>query len=125
MHQSFSIYVFTGIIRGPIELISITSSHGNDKGDRFNLSIPYANQTLNWTVLFNATCPELGPDFEFSDKTFLVDPTVEFLEEYVPSLITWNFRNVDCLLNVITELVLCYRAHQVRKLIKPMNQKLN
>ncbi|KAK0079167.1 hypothetical protein PV325_001646 [Microctonus aethiopoides] len=90
-----------GVSCGAIELIEVTSSQCNEKGDRFEITIPYAQQLLNWTVIFDSTNPEMGPDFDFHDKTFLPDPQIETVEQFLPSLMEWDPTNQNCLLNVL------------------------
>ncbi|ROL41537.1 BRISC and BRCA1-A complex member 2 [Anabarilius grahami] len=44
--------------------------------DRFKLHIPYAGETLKWDIIFNASDPELPPDFIFGeDADFLPEPS--------------------------------------------------
>ena len=66
-----------------------------------------------WNVLFDSQCPEMGPDFIFNDQTFLMDPDIDILSTWVPSLVKWNPNNTDALLNVLMELLLYYKEHQV------------
>lgn len=103
-----------GVCCNVIELNSITSSCGQAKGDRLKLSIPYAKQNLIWNVLFDTQCPEVGPDFIFHDDTFLADPDVDMLANHVPSLVKWDPNNGNALLNVLTELLHCYKQHQIQ-----------
>ncbi|XP_063974823.1 BRISC and BRCA1-A complex member 2-like [Diachasmimorpha longicaudata] len=105
-----------GINLGAIELREVAASCGDGKGDRFSISIPYANQKLEWVIMFNSICPDEGPDFEFSDKSFLADPASQILEEFVPSLYRWNHLEPDALLRVLTELVMHYKRHQIDQL---------
>ncbi|XP_076174351.1 BRISC and BRCA1-A complex member 2 isoform X1 [Ptiloglossa arizonensis] len=107
-----------GICCETIEADSISSSCGKNKGDRFKLSIPYAKQTLTWNVFFDSQCPEMGPDFIFNDDTFLADMDVDILSTKVPSLAKWNPDNGDALLNVLVELLACYKEHQIQLLQK-------
>nr|XP_050854993.1 BRISC and BRCA1-A complex member 2-like [Vespula vulgaris]XP_050854994.1 BRISC and BRCA1-A complex member 2-like [Vespula vulgaris]XP_050854996.1 BRISC and BRCA1-A complex member 2-like [Vespula vulgaris] len=113
-----------GVGWGVIKLDSIFSSCGKTKGDSFKLSIPYAGQNLVWNVLFDSQYPELGPDFIFSDETFLMDPDIENLSRYVPSLAKWDYKNNNALLKVIVELLSYYKEHQVQ-LLKKQGQRLN
>ncbi|XP_008545987.2 BRISC and BRCA1-A complex member 2 isoform X2 [Microplitis demolitor] len=105
-----------GVKHKKIILSDFSSSKNNDEADRFSLLIPYADQMLNWKILFDQSNPELGPDFEFDDKTFLTDPDLEELENNVPSLVNWDPRDPDCLIKVIVEFIVYYRKHQVEKL---------
>ncbi|XP_015122889.1 BRISC and BRCA1-A complex member 2 [Diachasma alloeum] len=105
-----------GINLAAIELRQVAASCGDGKGDRFRISIPYANQKLDWVVMFNSICPDEGPDFEFSDKSFLADPASQILEEFIPSLYRWNHLEPDALLRVLTELVFHYKKHQIDQL---------
>ncbi|CAK9820896.1 NAD(P)H-hydrate epimerase [Anthophora plagiata] len=107
-----------GISCGTIELDSVSSSCGEVKGDRFKLSIPYAKQNLTWNVFFDAQCPEMGPDFIFNDSTFLADMDVDTLSAKVPSLAKWNPNDGNALLNVLMELLSCYKEHQIQLLEK-------
>ncbi|CAK9795205.1 BRISC and BRCA1-A complex member 2 [Anthophora quadrimaculata] len=107
-----------GISCGTIELDSVSSSCGEEKGDRFKLSIPYARQNLTWNVFFDAQCPEMGPDFIFNDGTFLADMDVNTLSAKVPSLAKWNPNDGNALLNVLMELLSCYKEHQIQLLEK-------
>ncbi|XP_012271396.1 BRISC and BRCA1-A complex member 2-like [Orussus abietinus] len=107
-----------GVCCGKVELNLIMSSCGKSKGDRFNLSIPYAGQTLSWNVLFDSQYPELGPDFSFGDELFLLDPDVDILATDVPSLVKWDPMDPDSLLTVIIELVLTYKKYQIDQLAK-------
>ncbi|XP_074113902.1 BRISC and BRCA1-A complex member 2 isoform X2 [Cotesia typhae] len=105
-----------GVKQKKITLVGCSSSKNNSETDRFKFSIPYADQMLSWMVLFDQSHPELGPDFEFDDKTFLCDPNLEELENNVPSLVNWNPSDPDCLVKVIMEFVIYYRKYQVEKL---------
>ncbi|XP_024938236.1 BRISC and BRCA1-A complex member 2-like [Cephus cinctus] len=107
-----------GVCCGTIELNSISSSCGKAKADRFNLSIPYAGQSLNWSILFDSQCPDLGPDFMFSDETFLADPDADTLATHVPSLAKWNPTDANSLLRVLSELFWYYKKHQIDLLEK-------
>ncbi|XP_057335370.1 BRISC and BRCA1-A complex member 2-like isoform X1 [Microplitis mediator] len=107
---------FAGVKHKKIVLNDFSSSKNNDEADRFSLLIPYADQMLNWKILFDQSNPELGPDFEFDDKTFLTDPDLEELENNVPSLVNWDPRDPDSLIKVIMEFIVYYRKHQVEKL---------
>ncbi|KAG8034154.1 hypothetical protein G9C98_001238 [Cotesia typhae] len=84
-----------GVKQKKITLVGCSSSKNNSETDRFKFSIPYADQMLSWMVLFDQSHPELGPDFEFDDKTFLCDPNLEELENNVPSLVNWNPSDPD------------------------------
>lgn len=66
-----------------------------------------------WNVLFDSQCPEMGPDFIFNDQNFLMDPDIDMLSTWVPSLVRWNPNDTDALLNVLIELLLYYKEHQV------------
>lgn len=92
---------------------SASSSCGKTKNDCFKLSIPYAGEHLVWEVLFDSLCPEMGPDFIFNDSTFLMDPDIDTMAHWAPSLMKWNPTDTDALLNVLTELLLYYKQHQV------------
>lgn len=107
-----------GVCCGVIELNSVSSSCGKTKGDRLKLSIPYAKQNLIWNVLFDSQCPEIGPDFVFNDDTFLADPDIDTLTSHVPSLAKWNPNDGNALLNVLIELLHCYKQHQIQLIDK-------
>lgn len=104
---------FLGVCCETIKIDSLSSSCGKEQGDRFKLSIPYAKQNLVWNVFFDSQCPEMGPDFIFNDNTFLADIDVDTLSVKVPSLANWNPNDENALLNVLKELLLCYKEHQV------------
>lgn len=70
-----------------------------------------------WNILFDSQYPEMGPDFIFNDQNFLMDPDIDTLSNRVPSLVEWNPDNTDALLNVLTELLLYYKEHQVNIII--------
>lgn len=93
---------------------SVSSSSNKAKNDCFKLLIPYARENLVWNVLFDSQCPELGPDFIFNDQTFLMDPDIDTLSTWIPSLINWNPTDPDALLNVLDELLIYYKEHQVK-----------
>ncbi|XP_043270772.1 BRISC and BRCA1-A complex member 2-like [Venturia canescens] len=101
-----------GVTRKPIELRCVSSS-SKKKADRFTFAIPYARHTLQWTVLFNSNCPEMGPDFEFHDELFLANPDCDTIETHIPSLANWEAIKPDSLLCVLNELTLCYKQHQI------------
>lgn len=109
-----------GIGSGNIKISGISSGRPTDSAegnaDRFKLVIPYAGQKITWNVVFNSQKPHFAPDFCFDDDSFLADPDIEFLEEALPSLATWNVRDPRALLNVILELLEIYRKHQVELL---------
>ncbi|XP_043265435.1 BRISC and BRCA1-A complex member 2-like [Colletes gigas] len=106
-----------GISYETIKADSVSSSCGKQKGDRFKLSIPYARQILTWNVFFDSQCPEMGPDFIFNDN-FLADMDVDILSNKIPSLAKWNPNNEDALLNVLMELLSCYKEYQIQLLQK-------
>ncbi|XP_011702685.1 PREDICTED: BRCA1-A complex subunit BRE-like [Wasmannia auropunctata] len=103
---------------GPIKLDSASSSCDKNKNDCFKLAIPYAGENLVWNVLFDSQCPEMGPDFIFNDQNFLMDPDIDILSTWVPSLVKWNPHDTDALLNVLNELLLYYKEHQIQLLGK-------
>ncbi|XP_033191409.2 BRISC and BRCA1-A complex member 2 [Bombus vancouverensis nearcticus] len=113
-----------GVCCKTIEIDSMSSSCGKVQGDRFKLSIPYAKQNLTWNVLFDSQCPEMGPDFIFNDNTFLADMDVDALSAKVPSLAKWNPNDENALLNVLRELLSCYKQHQVQLLQKQARLQL-
>lgn len=104
---------FQGVCCGLIKLDSVSSSCNKSKNDCFKLSIPYAGEHLVWSVLFDAQYPEMGPDFIFNDQNFLADPDINTLSTWIPSLTKWNPNDTDALLNVLSELLLYYKEHQV------------
>ncbi|KAG6802092.1 BRISC and BRCA1-A complex member 2 [Apis mellifera caucasica] len=107
-----------GVCCETIKIDSLSSSCGKEQGDRFKLSIPYAKQNLVWNVFFDSQCPEMGPDFIFNDNTFLADIDVDTLSVKVPSLANWNPNDENALLNVLKELLLCYKEHQIQLIQK-------
>jgi len=56
----------------------------------------------------------MGPDFIFNDQNFLMDPDIDILSTYVPSLVKWNHNDIDGLLNVLSELLSYYKDYQVK-----------
>lgn len=42
-----------------------------------------------------------------------MDPDIDILSTWVPSLVKWNPNDTDALLNVLIELLLYYKEHQV------------
>ncbi|XP_050445514.1 BRISC and BRCA1-A complex member 2-like [Cataglyphis hispanica] len=107
-----------GICYGLIKLDSASSSCNKSKNDCFKLLIPYAGEHLVWNVLFDSQYPEMGPDFIFNDQNFLADPDIDILSTKVPSLAKWNPNDTDALLNVLNELLLYYKEHQLHLLGK-------
>ncbi|XP_076673061.1 BRISC and BRCA1-A complex member 2 [Andrena cerasifolii] len=107
-----------GICRETVGVDSVLSSYGMAKGDRFKLSIPYAKQNLTWNVFFDSECPEMGPDFIFNDDAFLANMDVDTFSTNVPSLANWNPNDGDALLNVLAELLSCYKQYQIQLLQK-------
>ena len=107
-----------GICCETVGVDSVLSSYGMTKGDRFKLSIPYAKQNLTWNVFFDSECPEMGPDFIFNDDAFLANMDVDTLSTNVPSLANWNPNDGDALLNVLAELLSCYKQYQIQLLQK-------
>lgn len=55
----------------------------------------------------------MGPDFIFNDNSFLADIDIDTLSVKVPSLTEWNPNDKHALLNVLIELLSCYKQHQV------------
>lgn len=49
----------------------------------------------------------------FGEDTFLMDPDTDDLGTNVPSLAAWDPTNKDALLDVLMELFLYYKRHQV------------
>ena len=107
-----------GICCETVGVDSVLSSYGMTKGDRFKLSIPYAKQNLTWNVFFDSECPEMGPDFIFNDDAFLANMDVDSFSTNVPSLANWNPNDGDALLNVLAELLSCYKQYQIQLLEK-------
>ncbi|KAF7994399.1 hypothetical protein HCN44_003871 [Aphidius gifuensis] len=107
---------YYGIIKEPIELVEVSSSCGKLRGDRLKFAIPYAGKVFTCTALFNSLCPEIGPDFEFSDKTFLQDPEIQVLEKYVPGFINWDNTDSESLIKVLGQFITYYKQHQIDKL---------
>ncbi|KAF3420733.1 hypothetical protein E2986_00602 [Frieseomelitta varia] len=113
-----------GVCCETIKIDSMSSSCGSVQGDRFKLSIPYARQNLTWNIFFDSQCPEMGPDFIFNDNTFLADMDVDALSTKVPSLAKWNPNDENALLNVLKELLSCYKQHQIQLLQKQTRLQL-
>ena len=107
-----------GICCETVGVDSLMSSYGMTKGDRFKLSVPYAKQNLTWNVFFDSECPEMGPDFIFNDDAFLANMDVDSFSTNVPSLANWNPNDGDALLNVLAELLSCYKQYQIQLLEK-------
>ncbi|XP_034173802.1 BRISC and BRCA1-A complex member 2 [Osmia lignaria lignaria] len=107
-----------GVCHESIQLDSVSSSCGKVEGDRFRLLIPYARQNLTWNVFFDSQYPEMGPDFIFNDNSFLADTDIDTLSVKVPSLTEWNPSDKHALLNVLIELLSCYKQHQMQLLQK-------
>lgn len=105
-----------GICFAPIQLESTSSSCDKAEGDRFKLLIPYAKHTVTWDIYFDSQRPKLGPDFIFNDDSFLIDTNIDALCHKVPSLAKWDVNNENALLNVLMELLLCYKQHQIELL---------
>lgn len=105
---------FQGISWERFAIDSVSSSCGQAKGDRFKLTVPFAKSNVTWNVLFDSHCPEMGPDFEFNDNSFLVDMDVDTLSTKVPGLAKWDPNHPDALVNVLLQLIACYKQHQVR-----------
>ncbi|XP_017881011.1 BRISC and BRCA1-A complex member 2-like [Ceratina calcarata] len=103
---------------GTIEIDPMTSSCGDVKADRFKLSVPYCKQNLTWNVFFDSQCPDMGPDFIFNDNNFLSDMDINTLSAKIPSLAAWNPTNKDALLNVLIELLSCYKKYQIQLMHK-------
>ncbi|XP_044732188.1 BRISC and BRCA1-A complex member 2-like [Chrysoperla carnea] len=94
----------------------IRSKIDDGKADRFTLSIPYANNILEWTILFDINNLNLGPDFQFDDVTFLSDPDFEIIKNNVPSWNQWDINNSKSLSKIIKELYDFYKQHQINLL---------
>ncbi|XP_011637553.1 BRISC and BRCA1-A complex member 2-like isoform X1 [Pogonomyrmex barbatus] len=107
-----------GVSCGLVKLDSVSSSCDRSKNDCFKLSIPYAGEHLTWNVLFDSQYPEMGPDFIFNDQNFLMDPDIDILSTWVPSLVKWNPNDTDALHNVLKELLFYYKEHQIQLLGK-------
>ena len=111
--KRFPIFMFfAGAWRRSMNINSLTSKNGK-LFDCIELSVPYADQTLKWTIIFDLECPELGPDFIFNDENFLADPDVDTLMKCVPSLANWNYLDSNSLLTVLKELLAHYKVYQV------------
>uniref|UniRef100_A0AAR2JG10 BRISC and BRCA1-A complex member 2 n=1 Tax=Pygocentrus nattereri TaxID=42514 RepID=A0AAR2JG10_PYGNA len=79
--------------------------------DRFKLHIPYAGETLKWDIIFNASDPELPPDFIFGeDAEFLPEPSE------LPHLVAWDAADPECLLQLVKELLQQYHQYQCQRL---------
>ncbi|EFN76708.1 BRISC and BRCA1-A complex member 2 [Harpegnathos saltator] len=105
-----------GISYGGVKLNKGPTSCNKSSNDCYKLTIPYAYENLLWTVLFDSQYPEIGPDFIFNDQTFLMDPDIDILSTKVPSLVKWDPTDSDALLNVLVELLLYYKEHQIESL---------
>ena len=104
--------IYAGACRRQLKILDFQSKDGKVT-DCIDLAVPYADQVLKWTILFDTERPELGPDFFFNDETFLADPNVETLMKCVPSLANWNYLDSNSLLVVVKELLLYYKEYQV------------
>lgn len=80
---------------------------------QFLLKVPYAGRLLEWEVIFNEEDLGFAPDFDFRDDYFLADPTLEVLENNVPSLVKWNLQNPKTLITVLREFLNLYKKIQV------------
>ncbi|XP_033735949.1 BRISC and BRCA1-A complex member 2-like [Pecten maximus] len=84
------------------------STSKKPNGDRFQVLLPFAGQTLQWDVIFDCNYPQDPPDFIFAadDSDFCPH------EEDVKSLVNWDSNDPNSLLNVLNELLTLYREHQ-------------
>ncbi|XP_033226244.1 BRISC and BRCA1-A complex member 2-like [Belonocnema kinseyi] len=112
-----------GACRRPLKIHSMNSKNGK-LFDCIDLEVPYADQTLKWTIFFDSECPELGPDFVFNDENFLADPDIETLMRCVPSLANWNYLDSNSLLTVLKELLAHYKDYQIDLLKSHASEKL-
>ncbi|RZF47474.1 hypothetical protein LSTR_LSTR007401 [Laodelphax striatellus] len=86
-------------------------------GDRFQLSVPYAGQRLNWDIVLDPSSPDNPPDFDLNDDAFTNNYiTVDCLEQAVPSLFNWQADDRNALKNVVSELLQLYKKYQVEEL---------
>lgn len=109
-----------GVGAGNLKIADVQSGRptieATANGDRFKLSIPFAGQSISWEIIFNSFRQSYPPDFTFNDDTFLSDPDAEVLEKHLPSLANWDSSDPKALYNVISELLILYRKHQVNLL---------
>ena len=107
----------TGLLKDLADIHSIQCGQILEKnefqyGDRFQLRILYCKKPLNWQILMNGNDLSKSPDF-ILEENFLAHETADTIKSNVPSLVNWKPNNVNCLLNVIKELLQLYKSYQV------------
>ena len=85
--------------------------------DRFTLKIPYAQQTLSWEIIFDSENSLEPPDIIFDAEDSDFQPPLEDIK----SLIEWDWRNTKSLKNLISELLVKYRDHQLQRASKELS----
>jgi BRCA1-A complex subunit BRE len=119
VHNIVWIFPFiAGLFAGRVQIDVLSSgafsTTKNAGKDRLKLTIPFAGQSIQWYVSFDARYPEIPPEFEFLDENFLTDIDVEILTERLHSLVNWNLASSPRkMLNVIQEFLVLYRTFQV------------
>ncbi|CAG9761054.1 unnamed protein product [Ceutorhynchus assimilis] len=84
----------------------------------YQVEIPYAGSTLNWSIIFDLEDYGELPDFEFDDETFLPEPNVELIANEIPSWDMWDLTNPLAVTNILNEFLALYKKTQLEKLMK-------
>lgn len=88
--------------------------------DRFQIRVPYCTNFLSWDVIYNLSQPSVVPDFILQENEETWIP-IENLE----SLKKWKPENVDSLLDVINEMLNCYKDYQKQLIMNLSDPRLS
>jgi len=81
------------------------------KYDRFKLRIPYAQQTITWEIIFDVAHWKEPPDFIFETDSSDFCPPLEKIN----SLVCWDWKDRDSLVNLLEELLILYTHYQLER----------
>lgn len=81
--------------------------------NHFMIELPFAGKILSWNVYLNEENYEFPPDFDFGNDEFLSNPSVDVINNYIPSMATWNLNNPIAFMSILNELLKLYKKHQV------------
>lgn len=93
----------------------VESSNLNKSSEEIVFKLPYAGKMFTIQLLFHLHEPWMPPDMNFSDENFFSYVTPKILEEDVPCLNSWDYREEDIICQLLSQLLMVYKNYQVEK----------
>ncbi|CAL4073658.1 unnamed protein product [Meganyctiphanes norvegica] len=94
-----------------VESLNVTKS-----SEEIVFKLPFAGTMFTIKLLFHLHEPWMPPDMNFSDQHFFSYITPKILEEDVPSLNAWDYREEDIICQLLSQLLMVYKNYQLERI---------